>query len=317
MSMTHANSIYAYDIELYSRNFLNCAQRHSIVMLRERGVAVDYLFHNSLVSSDQVLAQIVQNLTPKYDFATACLSDDDFIRVGVTRECFLVDDYADAENALRHCVERDGFVLLAGDVFYFPHCPEYRTRHLFHLVALRGFDEQQGQWTMVDDNPASVLCWYRYPQAQVANFYNNNSVREYRTYQQHPMDLAEIRDNSRLAGQRYLAEYNDSAVLLTQLRDIINAPWQSTTLQYGRLHDAFAVLTGSRRCFAAFLALIQPDHASVLLANTSAELTGRLRNSFVQARLTGRCSVDKICARAAELYALECQLLNSAQQLIR
>ena len=315
--MTRGDSIYAYNIELYSRNFLNCAQRHSVVMLRERGVAVDYLFHNSLVSSDEVLEQIVRNLTPKYDFASACLSDDDFRRVGVARECFRVDHYADAQSDILACVERDGFALLAGDVFYFQHCPEYRNRHLFHLVALRGFDDQQSQWTLVDDNPASVLSWYQYPQAQVADFYNNNSVREYRSYRQQPMELAEIRGNSRLAGQRYLAGYNDSGVLLTQLRDIINAPWQSTTLQYGRLHDAFAVMTGSRRCYAAFLALMQPDHASVSLASSCAQLAGRLRNSFVQARLTGRCSVDKICARASELYALESQLVKSAQQLIR
>ncbi len=306
---------YSYDRELFSRNYLNCAQRHSVVMLKERGVAVEHLFYNSLVSTDQTLDQMVRCGTPKYDFEGQCLSTDDLQSLGVTRTEVPGDTFDIVKSELLSSIRRDGFVLLAGDVFYFPHCPEYRVKHLFHLVILRGYDDKSDVWDIIDDNPASVLCEYQYTGEQVAAFYNNNSVREYRSFQQVGLSEDSIHEIFDHKSVEFCANYTDSYQLLTDVQDIIDNPWINQKKILGQLHDAFSILFGSRVCFAAYMDFVLNDVIGQSLAKDAATAAGRIRDSLVRAHITGRLNSTRLQERCMALQDLDARLLERVQSL--
>lgn len=308
-------SLYAYDRDLFSRNFLNCAQRHSVVMLKERGIPVEYLFYNSLVSTDQALEQMIRRQVPKYDFESDCLSFDDLERLGVTRREVFDDRFEDIKAELLSCIARDGFVLLAGDVFYFPHCPEYREKHLFHLVVLKGYDEARNEWLIVDDNPASVLCDYRYSEQEVAAFYENSTVREYRCFQQMPVAGILIRDRFGEASHTYLTEFGDSYRLLTDVQAILDNPWLEQGRILAGLHDAFSILLGSRVCYAAFIDLVYDDGSGTALARDAASAAEKIRDSLVRAKLTGRLNPSRLQERCDALMETEERLLARVRSL--
>jgi hypothetical protein len=303
--------IYPYDIELFNRNFLNCAQRHSLVMLAERGVTVEYLFYNSFISSDWVLEQAIVQSIPKYNFTSAFLSEEDYLRVGVTKTCHFVEKYEDAKDHILRRVKQDGFVLLAGDVFYFEHCPEYRNHHLFHLIVLKKFQQNENAWAIVDDNPASVLTHYSYPESQVSDFYNNNNIREYRCYAQKPVELSCLRNESLTAFRDFLDKRSERFTLLSSITEISQAPYQAPALLYQKLHDACSLLSGSRRCVATFVSLYDSNHPSVNIAMNSSVGFEKLRNTFVRAKLTDRLSLEKLKHQADDLLLMERELLES------
>ncbi|SNR74445.1 BtrH N-terminal domain-containing protein [Puniceibacterium sediminis] len=294
--------LHSYDMALFSRSFLNCAQRHSIVMLAERRVRVAELFATCHVSSDVILDQCIRKRIPKYDFDFDGLTDADFQMAGVDRKSQFPDNFATARDTVLERIAADGFVLLAGDVFYLEHCPEFRNAHLFHLIIVTGYDAQTDTWAIIDDNPASVLCHYSYKTPDLAAFYNNNSVREFRTY------AALATQDTAAALHRFRAHQKgrtDSLVLLTGIHDLLASPWNDPGVLFGHLGQAMSILAGSRRCFGAFLRDVahQPDLAN--MADALSDRAFKLRELITFAGLGKMPPSRRIPARAAELAAAE------------
>jgi hypothetical protein len=303
------DQIYPYEVELFSRNFLNCAQRHSIVMLRAAGVPVEWLFDTAFMPTDRIFDHSIRQRLPKYDFAFDGLTDACFSRVGVTRQSHFMDSFAKARGVILDHIAQDGFVLLAGDVFYFPHCPEYRNKHLFHLVILTGWDENTREWIIVDDNPASVLCNYRWSEDYVAAFYDNSPVREFRTFQTNPQALPMLQAQTLAAFARRLTTRTESFALLHALPALLQSKWFAPESLFPALGEACSILSGSRRCFAAFLR--QTPYASLApKADGSADLAQKLRNRLMRARLTGALPLPAIEGIAADIMQVETALYS-------
>lgn len=297
--------LFPYDVELFSRNFLNCAQRHSIVMLKAAGFPVERLFDTAFMSTDQIFEHSIRQRQPKYDFGYDGLTDESFQRIGVLRTSHFIDRFEDARAQILDLIARDGFVLLAGDVFYFPHCPEYRNKHLFHLVILTGWDAAAGEWLIVDDNPASVLCHYRWGDQMVAAFYDNSPVREFRSYQHIPPPHSLPTTTGPGVSER-----TDSLQLLTELPALLQSNWFAPDSLFPSLGEAFSILSGSRRCFAAFLRAMNSPVALAEQADAIADAAQKMRNRLVRARITGIINLLKIEELANELAFLERRLYD-------
>src|SRR5258708_7495621 len=131
-------------------------------MLAERTPAVHDLFFRCLISTDRILEQVVQEQCPKYNFTCELMAPADLAKIRVSGQDMAVDDFAEARPLLLETVAREGFVILVIDVFYLPHCPEYRIKHIVHTIILTGYDRDSHEWSIIDDNPVSVLCNYTY-----------------------------------------------------------------------------------------------------------------------------------------------------------
>lgn len=301
-----ADPVYPYDITLYSRNFLNCVQRHSIVMLKDLGAPVDWLFYSCNVPTDRMLDQVIRKRIPKFDFSFDGLGDDDFRMIGVERTVQPCDTFSEARQDLLDLIARNGFAIIAGDVFYFPHCPEYRKIHLYHWVILRSFDEDTGSWTIVDDNPASVLCTYVWPESYVRDFYDNGPYRQFLRLSYTPVDETAVAGT---AVSHYLDQRKgrdpDSLTLLKDIRVLLDSPWFSTIRLIDMLSDVFSIYAGSRRCFARFVEIADhpPETANMVLK--IARTATRIRDSLILARTSQDLSADKIATLAEDITQQE------------
>jgi hypothetical protein len=263
--------------------------------------------------TDSIFDHSIRQRRPKYDFAFDGLTDACFRRVGVTRQSHFIDSFARARGLILDHIAQDGFVLLAGDVFYFPHCPEYRNKHLFHLVILTGWDEKNREWILVDDNPASVLCHYRWSEEYVAAFYDNSPVREFRTFRRDPQTLpmfeSQTKAQTLAAFARRMTARTDTFALLHALPSLLQSGWFAHESLYPALGESYSILSGSRRCFAAFLRQT-PYDSIAKKADDSADLAQKLRNRLMRARLTGAIPLPAIEAIAAEIMQVETSLYS-------
>jgi hypothetical protein len=295
--------VYKYDAMFYDRRFMNCGQRHAIVLLARRGVPVNYLFCSAWVASDMVYEQVVVGKRPKFAFESAFYAAQDLASVGVTPHEVAVDTYADIAGLVDAGIARQGFVLLSGDVFYFAHCPEFRTAHAPHIVVLEGRDGA-GDWRVIDDNTASVLCEYTYPAAVVEAFFDNNVDRKLRWF-----DVAAVADRAQLRAQalRRLADVFSSQAdtyrLYDEVRAILANPYDSLAIKLKALHDAFCLLSGARNCLAGFLRDVGAPDALVADMRAFAEQAAALKGMMVKAQITSRIDAGKLDLLCAGLKA--------------
>lgn len=300
------DTIYPYDIMLYSRNFLNCVQRHSIVMLKDLGAPVDWLFYSCNVPTDRMLDQVIQKRIPKFDFGFDGLSDDDFRMIGVERIVQPCDTFGEAKQELLDMIARNGFAIIAGDVFYFPHCPEYRKIHLYHWVILRSYDEETNSWSIVDDNPASVLCAYVWPESYVRDFYDNGPYRQFLRLNYTPVDEGEV---ARTAISRYSGLQKsrdpDSLTLLKDIQELLNSPWFSTIRLIEMLSDVFSIYAGSRRCFARFVEIADHPPETAKMVLQVARTATRVRDSLILSKTTLDISAEKISTLSEDITRQE------------
>lgn len=253
---------------------------------------------------------------PKYDFAFDGLTNDDFAMSGVERVSHFPDTFKSAEPLIHERLASDGFVLLAGDVFYLAHCPEYRNTHLFHLVIVTGYDADTGCWSIIDDNPASVLCHYSYPTSDLAAFYDNNSVRELRTYRSIDAPTYDAVITRFRATQM---DHTDSLALFLDLKDILASPWHDIGTVGRHLGEAMSIFAGSRLCLGAFLrhVLDQPDVAiqADALSASALKLRDLITFSGIRnARLSER-GLDRARDLAAAEKSFSTALFSFAQSL--
>ncbi|MGQ4485689.1 hypothetical protein ACN6LM_001484 [Streptomyces sp. SAS_281] len=278
---------YPYDTTLYSRLFLNCYQRQSLVMLAERGRPVHRLLFRGLVSTDEILRQVIREQRPKYDFESGIAGQDDLAHLGVVKEEAAFESYAEARDLLLDVVAREGYAILVGDVFYWPHCPEYRKQHLVHTIVLTGHDADTGHWDVVDDNPASLLCSYRYPEDVIAASFDNGALRRLRSYATKDLDPGRAEQGTRAAFAALLDGHRDSHELLTGAADLISCAWIARERVVASLHAAFSLYQGSRTVLREYLRHAGGDPAADDLLDRLVRGASEVMNHLLLAQVTG------------------------------
>ena len=305
-----SDSFYPYDRELYSRWFLDCYQRQSMVMLAERNPDTTLLLHRALISTDDVLDQAVRRQIPKYDFASRLFDPDDLRSIGLAREDIPVESYAESRDLILETVAAHGYVIIMIDVFYLPHTPEYRKQHVVHSITLREFDERTKEWSLIDDNPASVLCWYRYPEEIVAASLDNNTRRRVRFYSNLEPAGRDALQHARAAFAATVRDFHDSHRLLADVVDIVGCPWVAPEKIIGFLHDAFSLYLGSRICLREFVQRTVGEGPAVTALETIAAHGTDIQNMLLLGKVTGFVDADDLKSVCAELRAAEEQLLG-------
>ncbi|MEV5886565.1 BtrH N-terminal domain-containing protein [Streptomyces sp. NPDC052020] len=304
------NALYPYDGELYSRLFLNCYQRQSLVMLAERVPHIPLLFHSCLISTDEILRQVVRERRPKYDFASGLLAPENLARIGVTAEEESFGSYAEARSFVRDIVHREGYAILVGDVYYWPHCPEYRTRHLTHTIVLTGYDADTARWRILDDNPASVLCRYTYPEQVIADSYDHGEVRRIRYFTIREADAEAAEHGARRAFAELLETYEDSHRLLTAVADIVSCPWTAPEHAIASLHDAFGLYQGSRTALLAYTRRTAGDPAAEDGLGRIVRQAAGVHGQLLLGKVTGTVDLDRLTAVCRELRDAEEELVR-------
>ncbi len=307
------DNVYAYDRGLYSRLFLNCFQRHSLVMLAEREPQVHQLLYRCLVSTDDILQQIVREQRPKHSFESGLLDSEDLARIGMVREEVEFGTYSEARDLLLDVLARQGYAILVGDVFYWPHCPEYRTRHVVHAIVLRGYDPQAAQWSIIDENPASLLCEYTYSEDVIAAGFDNNELRRIRYFTAKPFDAEEAGHATRRAFARLVERYEDSLTLLTGVGDLLASPWIAPERAIASLHDAFTLYQGSRVGLSEYVRRWTPDPEVEAVLTRIVKQAEEVQNHMLLGKVTGSLDEVRITDACLGLKAAEEQLLRGLQ----
>jgi hypothetical protein len=302
--------VYDYDKDLYNRSFLNCYQRQSVVMLAERVPNVHYLFHRCLISTDQILDQIIRRQRPRYSFESRFFDPADLERIGVVREDVPVDSYAAARPLLLDVVDREEYALLVIDVFYLPHCPEYRQQHVIHTIVLREYDATARQWSIIDDNPASLLCEYTYPEEVIAASYDNNELRNVRYFTASASGSDEAAAHIRAAFSEMVRAHRDSYTLFRGIRDILACPWIAPDRMISLLRHAFLVYQGSRTCLREYVRQAAGDPSAAASLGDIVARAGEVQNVLLLATVTGTVDAEWMTSACRDLEKAEDGLLQ-------
>jgi hypothetical protein len=303
------DDVYSYDTKLYDRSFLNCYQRQSMVMFAERVTDLPLLFYNCLISSDLILEHMLRLNRPKYDFVTPIMTPEALALIGVACEDTSFASYSAAKPTLVAAVEESGYVIPFVDVFYMPHRLEYyRTEHIPHTITLTEFD--RGQWHFIDDNHASVLCRYTYPEELVATAYDNGKMLTVSQFSFADYDAEEAQRGASAAFTELVGEYKDSYTLLTGVEDLLSSPWIAPSRAISVLYDAFSLYEGSRTCFHAFLDR-QPGYADVKPAVLEVMRRCRdIRSVLMIGKATGRVDKRLLASSCADLRSADEELIH-------
>lgn len=309
--------VYPYDKALYGRHFLNCYQRQSLVMLAPTVPNLHLLFHRCLVSTDLILEHTIREQIPKYDFACGFFDAGDLLRIGVAAENLPVDTYAEGRKLLADAVAAEGFALPVVDVFYYPHCAEYRNAHVVHTVTLTGFDDGTGEWSVVDDNKASVLCRYRYADDVIAASFDNNAVRRVRFFGRRPSDAGLAQRQTADEFRALVAGHRDELLLFTAIGDILASRWLSRQRVLTGLHDALSLYLGSRTCLHAYLVNAFPGAGEGLgrAVDAAVQRTGEVLGMLRLATITGRLDAAAVVTAAGEIRDAELALVRGIREL--
>ncbi|HEY6927690.1 MAG TPA: hypothetical protein VI653_29715 [Steroidobacteraceae bacterium] len=310
------DTIFDYDVTLYDRRFLNCCQRHAIVWLKRIGAPVNLLFYNALASSDTIMRQMVIEKKPKYAIECDFYSPADLQLIGVTPHETTADRFNQIKDLIQSRIARDGFVLLAGNVFYFPHCPEYRNSHALHVVVLRGHDAC-GRWDVVDDNHASVLCEYSYEEEFVRDYFENNTDRRLRYFDfdsaappQRATDAIAARFHD------YIRGYVDSYWFYDNVEQIAANPLDTQAMKIRALHDAFTILSGSRLSFAKYLEVGGWPASICATARAISQAAFILKSMMVKAQISQKLKIADLRTRCANLKELESNMLSDLRAAV-
>jgi len=301
---------YPYERELYNRGFLNCYQRQSLVMLAERFPTLHHLFRKCLISTDDFVEHVVRHRRPRYDFQSEFFAPDDLLKVGVVQREEPFETYVEARQAALNAVEREGFALLVIDVFYLPHCPEYRKQHITHTITLTGYDAASREWTLIDDNPASVLFEYRYAESIVSAAYDNNVLRRLRFFS--PADPGQV-ETSQDAEEdffRRVEKHQDSYRLLTEVDDFLGCPWIAPAAAISMLHDALSLYHGSRACLLEYVRQAIDDADVGSAVGQLVEKAKAIQNVLLVGKVTGSVDTSWMKASCADLRDAENGLVS-------
>ncbi|MGF6964354.1 hypothetical protein OKW43_001359 [Paraburkholderia sp. WC7.3g] len=238
-----------YDRDVFDRRFMNCWRRQAMVGLKDRDVPVELLFFRSLVSTDQIFEQMVKEGRRRYEFTSRFLDNSDLKQLGVSQVMLEPERPTDIVTIAESAWSVDNVVLLAGDVFYLPHCPEFRQKHTEHMVTLVG--RRDGDWSIVDDDADGILCGYSYPDRVVFDFFENCTMKRMRQFSvgKSPANARGDFANTFLS---VVSDYTDSLWFMNQFEAYLQYPFSSRIEKSERLRDFFSIYSGSRNSFAQF-----------------------------------------------------------------
>ena len=301
---------FAYDHVLYDRQFMSCLFRHAVVWLERLGRPVRLLFHNALASTDLVLAQMLVERRPKFAFRCAAFSDADFELIGVKEVSVMAETFRDIRPLVLEQVHAGHFTLVEGNVYYLPHCPEYRKANNQHVVVIHGI-EADGRWAVVDDDAASILCGYTYEEGYLARFFEHSLNRKLRYYTVDPrLGAADACALVEPKFRAFVHQHQDSHAFFSQLGAFLQSPFDSPAAKHHLLRDALALLSGSRQCFASYLQLRGTRAPLVEAAVACARSAGMLKMIMARATLTGALDAADLLKRVEQLRGQEVGLLG-------
>ena len=303
------DAVYDYDQALYGRSFLNCFERQCLVMLAaHEPKRSHWLLRRAFISSDAILAQIIQEQRPRYDFDSGLLSPDDLSLIGLTLVEAKADTYEEALPLIRDVVAERGYAFPRVDMFGLPNAEAFRCRHVSHSLIVTSYREDARSWNVIDDNPAGVLCEAAYPEGVLRQAYDVNAVRgvRYLTPLANPEPETAAAETVRIRFRSELSSFHDSRTLFTDLSAILATPWLSVNRAYELLHDAFAIHQGARIAFRSFLTREWDVDTSDL--DEIVERSTELRNTFLIAQVRGSLDVAAVAARGAALADVESRL---------
>lgn len=300
---------FPYDVQLYDRRFLNCFQRHAVVFMKRLGIEVDWLFYNALPAVDDIFQQMVVENKAKYALQSSYFSDIDLALLGVRFHERQAERLDDLLPVIHQQIQAYGCAFLSGDVYYFAHCPEYRSAHAQHVVVLRQTDAG-GIWDIVDDNAASVLCEYRYPQEVLEQFFQNDGARRMFFLEWEPTPLSDIEASFRQRHEVFLNGFNGDPWFYRNLEQVLDNALACDATKYRALHDVFTLLAGSRHCFARYLSMTGAPDAAIERVALFAKEASVLKGLMVMAQISGKVRRRDLIERCAALAQLEAQYLH-------
>ena len=166
-----------------------------------------------------------------------------------------------------------------------------------HTITLTGYDPDSGQWSLLDDNRASVLCRYSYPEDVIAAAFDNGVLRHVSWFATRKYDTEEAGPGAAMAFAKNLENYQDSYALLTGIEEIVTSPWVSPKRIMTLLYDVFSLYDGSRACFHEFISR-QPGYSDAgSMVRDTVQRCRDIRNQLMIGKATGR--VDKLRLQAA------------------
>lgn len=308
---------FSYDHELYDRQFMSCLYRHAVVWLERLGCPVQLLFHNALASTDQVLAQILVERRPRFAFRCAAFSDADFELIGAREVSVMAETFREIRAQVLERVQAGEFALIEGNVYYLPHCPEYRRINNQHVVVVHGI-EQDGRWAVVDDDAASILCGYTYEEGYLARFFENSVNRKLRYYTlDASFNSAEAKALVELKFRVFAQQYQDSHKFFASVDAFLQSPFDTLESKHHLLHDAFALLSGSRQCFASYLRLRGSQASLVEATIACAKSASTIKMILARAKLVGVLSTSDLLERVEQLRRREVGLMQLLQGQVR
>lgn len=299
---------FPYDVHLYDRRFLNCFQRHAVVFMKRLGIEVDWLFYNALPAVDAIFQQMVVENKAKYALQSGYFADDDLALLGVRFHERKAERLDDLLPIIHQQIQAYDCAFLSGDVYYFAHCPEYRSSHAQHVVVLRKA-HADGTWDIVDDNPASVLCEYRYPQEVLDQFFQNEGSRRMFCLEWTPPQH-DVERSFRQRHQAFLDNLKDEPWFYGHLEQVLDNPLACDATKFRALHDVFTLLAGSRNCFARYLSMTGVPAATLEKVKEFVKEAGVLKGLMVMAQITGKVRRRDLIERCAALEGLEADYLG-------
>ena len=315
MKCTSANAnespVFCYETQHYDRRYLDCWRRQAVVLLQKLGAPVDYLFYSAFSSTEDIFEQHILMQKPKYAFSTLILNQEGLELIGWRQRLQHYEALSDAEEDIKLHLKTVPFVILMGSVFYFPHCPEYRQEHLNHSVGVLQIGHD-GNWAIVDDDPASVLECYSYSKSYIENFFDNNGTRIVRYFDKiNSPAQNQIADAAIAKCRAHFSSYHDSYRLLKEIEDVSTNAHESVSVRAKKIHESFSLYSGSRSLFARFSERILGDINSSLILREISEQSLLIKNAMTKAAVSGKLNVTSLTLRCDRLLSLETQVLSS------
>lgn len=308
--MLHLPQPISYDEKLFDRRFLDCWRRQALVFMEQAGADIDALLYSAFVSSDQIFDETLCGEAPKYAFPTDCLNDEGLALIGWQQTISKCNSFDEARDTIEKALNDSGFAVLMGSVFYFAHNPEYRQEHLNHSIVLTD-QAPDGSWVFHDDDPMTTLRPYRYPDHDVAAFFDNNGTRAVRVFRAISSPTPdEINSRARSLFTQRTSQHRDDMRLLSDIRAIATDPHRRLHQVARHLRESFSLLSGSRSLSARFLRCVVRDQDTATLMDACAEQALVLRNLMMKVEYGGRLNLDRLETRCLELRGMESSLLE-------
>lgn len=313
---TSEEGVFPYESGHFDRRYLDCWRRQCVVLLQKCGADVDFLFYNSLASTDQIFEDLILSQKPKYAFTTPALDDEGLSLIGWEQ---LQKEYGAFDAAVDDILEHlkiVPFVIPMGSVFYFPHCPEFKQDHLNHSVVLTRRDESC-TWKVIDDDAASVLTYYDYHQRYIDDYFNNNGVRMVRYFKPYKrFEYEEMQVSAVSKCFEHLSSMEDSYRLFDEIELIASNPYESVRIRAKKIHESFSIYSGSRSLFSRFAERVLGDQRSSEILKQASGESMVIKYAMAKAEIIGRFNIGALVARCENLKRLEHQAFSSLREKI-